>query len=133
MAIILMIISINYHDIIAMQRISYLEYDYQEKEEVGIATKLVKQEKREEREKIILCCADFVGAEFALVLVVVVDMDGSVRLLPLFARLPVFNVLLQPVPPLQRPAPRATCRSVCAITFVTNWKRLFCKHTNQAT
>lgn len=118
---IIIIIYNNYRGCNRLNIILYLEYDYEEKEEVSIATKLVKQEKREECEKIILCCTDFVGAEIALVPVVVIDMDGPVWFLPFSVSLPVINVLLQPVPPLQRPATRATCRNVCAITFVTNW------------
>ena len=60
-----------------------LEYDNEKKEEVGIATKLVKQEKKDEREHIVLSGADFVGAELFPVPLRVVDIDGPVWLHPL--------------------------------------------------
>lgn len=70
-------------ELIISDRNTNLEYDNEEKEEVGIATKLVKQEKKDEREHIVLCGADFVGAELLSVLLGVVDIDGPVWLHPL--------------------------------------------------
>ena len=46
--------------IVNIDRDSNLEYDNEEKEEVGIATKLVKQEEKDEGEHIVLCGANFI-------------------------------------------------------------------------
>ena len=113
-----------------------LEYNNEEKEEVGIATKLVKQEKRQEGEYIIFCCTDFVGAEFLPVLHRVVDMDGPVWHHPLSisfsARLPVHDDFLQSLPPSQHPSPWATSWTTCAVAFVSDpvpqWPLCRCTH-----
>ena len=58
----------------------------------------------------------------------VVDMDGPVWLFSLSAALPVINGLLQPVPPTQRIAPRATSRPTSTILLFStaDRERLFC-------
>ena len=127
--------------IVNIDRDSNLEYDNEEKEEVGIATKLVKQEEKNEGEHIVLCGADFIGAEFAfigaecllLVLLRVVDVNGPVGLHPLSAQLPVHNHLLYPLPPSQHPSPRATCQNIGAVgslvtVLVLQWPLCRCTH-----
>ena len=86
---------------------SNLEYDNKEKEEVGIATKLVEQEKREECDHIVLCCADLVGAKLPPIRLGVVDEDGPIFYRLFSARFPVYDNFLQSFPPSQHSSPWA--------------------------
>ena len=128
--------------IVNIDRDSNLEYDNEEKEEVGIATKLVKQKEKDEGEHIVLCGADFIGAEFAAfigaefllpVLLRVVDVNGPVGHHPHSTLFPVRNNLLYPLPPSQYPSPWVTCQNIGTIIalvtlLVPQWSLCRCTH-----
>lgn len=123
----------GHSELITCYRNSNLEYDNEEKEEVGIATKLVKQEEREEGDHIVLCGADLVGAELLPIPLGVIDEDSPIFYRLFSVRFPVHDIFLQSLPPSQYSSPRAATRTIgTTIVFVVDqipqWPFCRCIH-----